>query len=440
MSRVIVDQGKNTSNAMVNCVKDNSVHKKEIFAWCLYDWANSSYYSIISTFIFATYFTEKVAINPIIGSAAWADANAIAGVLIALCSPILGSIADYQGKCKPWIAGFAMLAILAAFLLWFMLPSPAMMLPMLTIVIVGCVGLEIASVFYNALLITIAPKAYIGRISGWAWGLGYVGGIVSLSLALLIVNDDITWLHLDRQQFAEVRICGPLVALWLFLFMLPLFWFVPDRKATGLRLRQAIKAGLDSLWHLLRTVHSNKQVFIFLLARMIYTDGLNTLFAFAGIYAAGVMHLSIIAVIKFGIVMNLTAGVGAISFAWLDDWIGSKGTILLALILIISFGIGILFTHTQVWFWLCAIGASLGVGPAQAASRSLLVRLSPAAVITELFGLYAFSGKMTAFFGPWTLGVVTLYFNSQRAGMATIFIFLMLGGLLLTVVKSTAAR
>lgn len=402
-----------------------------IIAWCLYDWANSSYSSIVITFIFSTYFTEKVATNKIIGMAQWADANTLIGIFIALLSPILGAVADFYGRRKPWIACFIFFGILSAAGLWFILPKPSMVYPMLVLFIIGTTCTEVAFVFYNAMLSDLAPTHYLGRISGWAWATGYFGGIISLTIALLFVQGHFSGLHLNHQNYEQVRICGIFVAVWLFIFVLPLFFLVPDQKPTGLSLLQAVKKGWHSLIKGIVSAKQHTQIFKFLLARMIYTDGLNTLFAFAGIYAAGTMHFDLQQIIFLGIVLNVSAGIGAASFAWLDDYHGSKFTILTALGIMIVFGFLLLLTQSVLWFWIFAIAISLGVGPVQAASRSFMVRIAPPKLITEFFGLYACSGKATAFINPWILGVVTLFFNSQRAGMATIFVFLAVGGLLL---------
>ena len=408
---------------------------KAILAWCFYDWANSAYSCVITTFIFGTYFTEKIATNRIIGTAEWAHADAIAGLLIAIVSPVFGAVADYQGRRKPWILFFNIFAFISAMLLWFAMPSSQMVFYVLTCFIIGTFCLEVAFVFYNSMLSDIAPSAYLGRISGWAWGLGYLGGIISLVIALLLVRNTFSWLPLNPATYENVRITGPLVALWLAIFTPPLFIFVPDRKPTGLSFYQAIITGITSLWTLLIRMSEHKKIFLFLLARMIYTDGLNTLFAFAGIYAAGTMGMSLTQVIELGIVLNISAGIGAAIFAWVDDLKGSKYTVLLTLTLMIIFGICLVMTSNLQLFWFFAIGVSLSVGPVQAASRTYMVRVSPPEIMTELFGLYALSGKATAFIGPWVLGWVTLQFNSQRAGVASVFVFLALGGILLTQVK-----
>ncbi len=199
---------------------------------------------------------------------------------------------------------------------------------------------------------------------------------------------------------------------------------------------QTISEGLCLLGHTLKVMHRDyKNVLWFLMARMMYIDGLVTIFAFGGIYAAGVIHMNTIQIIEFGIGMNVAAGIGAAAFGWLDDARGPKITILVALILMIIFGVSMLMVNSILGFWIFGMGLSLGFGPAQAAGRSLLIRISPKHLITEFFGLYNLSGRVTTFIGPWVLGLFTAGFKSQRIGMSTVFFFISVGGLLLLFVK-----
>lgn len=407
-----------------------------IFAWCLYDWASSSFSVIVVTFIFATYFTTKVAENEIIGTYQWANATSIAGIIIAFASPLFGAIADYGGYHKRWLFVFTGLCITSSGLLWFAYPNSSSVYLTLTCLVAGTIGLEVAMVFYNVLLPQLAPKDYLGRVSGWGWGSGYLGGIVALTIALILfVKTNL--FSLDTQTAAQIRITGPFVACWYFIFALPLFFLTPTITMTSRPFSHAIRAGWFELLSTFKKLPQEKNIFLFLVAHMIYADGLNTLFVFGGIYAAGTYGLSFEEVLLFGITMNITAGIGAILLGWMDDFLGSKLTVMVSLIFLIFFGIPILFLHHKYVFWVVALLLCLFVGPVQSASRSLMVRLiADKESSTEMFGLYALSGKITAFLGPWLLGMTTLFFDSQRVGMATVLVFFIVGALLLIPVKN----
>ena len=364
-----------------------------IVAWGMYDWANSAFPAVITTFIFAAYFTQGIAKNPIAGTHAWADATALAGLIIAFISPILGAAGDLLGRRKPWIALFAGVSILSSALLWFAKPSPAYALWALSWVVVGTVGFELSLVFYNAMMRDLVPKNYLGRLSGWAWGAGYLGGLLCLVTAFLLIRSRLPWLHLDTKTAEHVRIAGPLVALWFGLFSLPFFILTPDRKSTSIRLTTAFQQGLKTLIQMIKEVGPYRQILKFLIAHMIYIDGLNSLFIFGGIYAAGTFGFTPEEIILFGIAMSISAGIGAIGFAWIDDYFGSKNTILLSLTCLIILLISLLLTHSTAWFWVFALVLGLFLGPIQAASRSLMTHLAPKEHLTKLFGLYAFSGK-----------------------------------------------
>ncbi len=412
----------------------NKKKLKILIAWGFYDWASSAFPIIITTFVFATYFTTHIAVNEITGTYQWGSATALAGILIACLGPIFGAIADHGGHHKRWLAVFTLITIICAALLWYAYPNVNYVEFSLICVVIGTIALEIGVIFYNAFLPHLAPQGYLGRISGWGWGWGYVGGVIALSTALFaFVKGQPAWLNITTAE--QVRICGPLTALWFAVFSLPLFIVIPDTPATGLSMQQAIKLGLSELATTIKTLPKHKNLMLYLIAHILYADGLNTLFAFGGIYAAGTFGMNLSQVILFGITMNISAGLGAGLLAWVDDYLGSKPTILISLGCILIFGIPLLIVHNRYWFWAIALFLSLFLGPVQAASRSLMARLTPPKKSTEMFGLYAFSGKITAFTGPWVLSLATLYFNSQRAGMATILLFFVAGGLLMCFVK-----
>lgn len=410
--------------------------RKAIVSWCLYDWANSAYPTVITTFVFGAYFTKAVAATPEAGTAAWGYALGTAGFAVAVVGPVLGAVADQGGRRKPWLAVLTALAIVTTALLWFTRPNPADAMWALMLVALSTVAFEFGMVFYNAMLPDLVGPDRVGRVSGWGWGLGYAGGLACLLIALFgFVQTQTPLFGVTTEAAGNIRAVTLLAAVWFAVFSLPLFVFTPDRPAVRLGVLRAVLEGLAALRETMREIRNYAPILRFLVARMFYADGLATLFAVGGIYAAGTFGMSFGEVVQFGIALNVTAGIGAFAFAWADDRLGAKPVIAIALVALISLGAAALLVTGKTAFW--AIGMALGVfvGPVQAASRSMMARLAPPVMRTEMFGLYALSGKATAFLGPLVFGLATDIFDSQRAGMATILVFLGIGLVLLLPVR-----
>ena len=372
------------------------------------------------------------------GTEQWGYAISASALAVALTGPILGAIADHAGARKPWIAVLTILCIMATAALWFTRPDPADVIWALFFVALANYGFEMGMVFYNAMLADIAPKEMIGRISGWGWGLGYAGGLLCLTLALtLFIEPNPPLFGLDKTTSEPVRATALLVATWFGLFTLPLLFLTPDTPSSGLTMTAAVRQGLGELGSTIRRLREHNSIFRFLIARMFYADGLTTLFAFGGIYAAGTFGMGFSELILFGIALNVMAGIGAALFGWIDDKIGPKKTIMISVCALMILSAFVLFAPTKTWFWIIAMPLGIFVGPSQAASRSMMTHLAPPELRNEMFGLYALSGKATAFMGPAVLGWVTAFSGSQRIGMATILVFFIIGLVLLIKVPDT---
>ncbi|MDJ0943460.1 MAG: MFS transporter [Kiloniellales bacterium] len=415
---------------------DLKTSKGAIAAWCLFDWANSAFPTVIITFVFAQYVTKAVAPDEIAGTAAWGQMISLSALGIAILAPILGAIADHSGRRKPWILFFSLACLAVGSGLWWILPEPGYLLPALVLVAIANAAFEFGQVFYNAMLPDLAPRRLLGRISGWAWACGYAGGIACLVICLLaFALPEEPILGLDTETYEQVRITGPFVALWYLIFALPMFLLTPDRPAERISAVKAVRQGLGTLLGTFRQLRRYGNIARFLLARLFYIDGLNTLFAFGGIYAAGTFGMDFKEILFFGVLLNVTAGLGAVAFAWFDDWFGSKLTILVAVAALTVFGGAILLVEGKLWFYVLGCVIGIFIGPAQAASRTMMARLAPPHMTTEMFGLFAFSGKATAFMGPALVAAVTDLTDSQRIGMSTILVFFLVGWLLMLPVK-----
>jgi UMF1 family MFS transporter len=262
----------------------------------LFDWAAQPFFTLVLTFVYAPYFATAVASSPERGQALWGFATAAAGFTIALCSPVLGAIADASGQRKPWIAAFGAVLVIASASLWFGRPGDAgSIMIVLMAFAIATVAVEFATVFNNAMMPGLVPPDKLGRLSGAGWATGYVGGLVSLiiTLGLLAGNPETgkTLLGLDPlfglgpAQREGDRAAGPLSSIWFVVFVLPLFLFTPDTPKKR-PVREAVRQGLATLRLTLRELPRHRNVALFLLANMIYADGLVALFAFGGIFAA----------------------------------------------------------------------------------------------------------------------------------------------------------
>lgn len=433
-------------------------------SWAFFDWANQPFFTVITTFIFAPFFANILVGDPVAGQSYWGYTQSIAGVLIALLSPFLGAMADAGGPRKPYIAFFQGLTVTGCFLLWFAEPGSPYVIPLAMVALVmASVGAEFSIVFNNALLPTVAGPARIGRWSGIGWSMGYAGGLIALIVTLALAMPDAlgiatppgeTLFGLDRASHEGERATGPFAALWLLIFVWPMFLFVPDAARSGLNKLQAARAGAARLLATVREARQYKNAFRFLLAHMLYNDGLAAVIAFGGVYAAGQFGWATAELGVFGILLTIFALVGALVGGSLDDRLGSKRTVQIALALVTLATVGILSTgRDSLFFFMDAPGPvegdglfasrpeqvliafaillGIGMGPMQAASRTMIGRLAPAGMTTEFYGLFAFSGKATAFMAPFLIATLTVMTNSQAMGASIILVFLAAGFLLL---------
>jgi UMF1 family MFS transporter len=425
-----------------------------VVSWVLYDFANSPFTTLVVTFVYATYFSEAIAASSVEGQSLWGYAIATTAIIVALCSPVLGAIADQGGYRKRFLVIATLVAAAATAALYGVLPGQVMLA--LVVFVIANVAFEFGIVFYNAYLPELSTRDDIGRVSGWGWGLGYFGGLLALAVALLtLVQPEAVieairqsgldlpagpWFGFSTEAGENVRATNLMVAIWLLVFSLPIFFFVHERPVTRPPARAVIRGSFEQLVSTFREIRRHKETVKFLLARLIYNDGLVTIFSFGGIYAEGVFGFTLAEVLIFGIVINLAAGVGAIAMGYFDDWFGAKRTIIISLVGLLLAGVlGVLATD-PLWFWIAGILIGIFSGPNQAASRSLMGRYTPKGLENEFFGFFAFSGKLTAFIGPLLVGVVTGATQSQRAGMVVVIVLFVIGLMLLIPVREPNLR
>ena len=434
-----MDEDRQAEAGQTGATVSAPVTRRALVSWAMYDWATGAFFTVISTFVFAPYFTRGVAADETTGQADWSVAVGVAALVVALLAPAFGAAAD-QSRRKPWIAACTLVAVVATLGLGFVRPDPSSAMLALVLICIGTIGAELAGVFYNAMLPDLVPPRRVGRWSGWGWATGYFGGLLCLGLVLVVFVAQDPLVPLDREQAWHLR--GGFVAsgIWFAVFSLPLLLFTPDRVVGSALPLRAMRAGYRQLARSVWRLRHEPDILKFLLARMLYTDGLTTIFALGGIYAASVLDLDDGGVLRFGIAMNVAAGIGAFTLAWADDAFGPKRTILVALAAIVVLVSLLLTTDHVPLFWCAALGMGLFLGPAQAASRSFMARLAPEQLRGELFGLFAFAGKATAFLGPWCVALLTRASDSQRVGLSGVLVFLVLGGGLLLLVREPAVE
>jgi UMF1 family MFS transporter len=434
----------------------NIENKGQVFVWSMFDFANQPFTNLVVTFIYGTFFTTVIASNEISGTQQWSHAISITAIIVALLSPFMGALADRGGYRKTFLFGFTWLTIISTTALYFVLPGEIM--PALIYFVIANIGFEMGSVFCNAYLPDISHSKNIGRISGYGWSLGYVGGLIALAIAMVfLVQTDNPIFGFGKGAegaYENIRATNLLVAIWFAIFSIPTFVYLKDRKPDTKALLSNVRGTIKDFRLTAKELNNYPQIITFLVARLFYNDGLVTIFAFGGIYAAGSLDFSFNEIMILGIVLNITAGLGAFLMGFLDDKVGGKRTIKVTLIgLMIAIILAVfapelrpfsqfVFGGSSVpeWltgkniFWFAAILIGVFSGPNQASSRSLMGRFTPENKKNEFFGFFAFSGKATAFLGPFLLGSLTMYFESQRVGISVIFLFFMVGFILLNLV------
>ena len=390
---------------------------RPLIAWSLYDWASSPVPTLHTTFIFSVFFAT--AVMPEGGTIAWAWMTSASALLIALAAPFLGRLADGRGAAKRYLAMATLIGAIATAGLWFVQPDPTFAMLALTLSALSILAMELSFVFYNAMLPVVAGQREYGRASGLAWGLGYVGAIIALLLVLFVLPDTPAF-GIGTDEAAHIRVTMIFAALWLCLFAAPLFLFVkappaqPDPAPFGAQLRASLAVAM-------RIPDMPR----FLLARMLFADGLVTLFAFGGIYAATVFGFSQTKVLVFGIILNITAGFGAAIGGIADDRLGSVRVMRLCLLALAGLGIVAILAPTETLFWLAGALLGIFIGPLQSSARAYMARRAPPDQRASLFGLMMFSGKATSFVGPLLYGLLVAGTGSERAGMAVVILMLM---------------
>lgn len=443
--------------------------RRRIWGWWAFDWASQPYFTLGLTFIFGPYFaavaTEAFMAQGLAEQVAdaraqslWSLGQTVSGVIIALCAPILGAFADNTGRRMPWIVLFSAFYVLGAFGMWVLLPDGSYLVMALLAFGIGLIGAEFTTIFTNSMLPELGDDGAIGKLSGNGFAWGYLGGVVALFLMLIFFAEGEsgktfvgldTALGLDPEMREGTRFVGPFTAIWYIIFMIPFFLWMREvpRAATHAR----FGAALAELWGTVKSLPKRTSLFAYLGSSMFYRDALNALYGFGGTYAVLVLNWSITQVGVFGIVGAITAAVATWVGGKLDTRLGPKPVIIGSiLVLIVVCLVVVGMTRESVWgialapgsavpdiiFYICGAVIGGAGGVLQSASRSMMCRHALAGRPTEAFGLYALSGKATAFLGPALIGMTTYLTESARLGMVPLIGLFMLGLVLIVWVRA----
>ncbi|UZN02918.1 MFS transporter [Cellulomonas sp. S1-8] len=425
---------------------------RQIAAWAAWDWGSAAFNAVVTTFVFTVWLTGSSFAEP------GADVEAVtalhsqwlgwglaaAGLLVALTAPALGTLADAGGRRRPLLAAMSLVVGASILALWFVQPAEGGMADAVrlgvTLLAIGTIAFEIGSVAYNALLLQISGPRTIGRISGIGWGAGYVGGIVLLVILFVgFIQPDVGWFGVTSEGGMDVRISMLIAGAWFLLFAIPVLVVVPDRRRAG---APPARIGIVGAYaavgrHIAQLWRERRSTLRFLIASAVFRDGLTGVFTFGGVLAAGSFGFTDSEVIVFAIAANVVAGASTIGAGWIDDRYGPRRLVTCSLVILVIAGSAVFFLHDAgaSAFWAGGLVLSACVGPAQSASRGLLARLAEPGRETELFGLYATTGRAATFLAPAAFSLAIGIGGEQYWGVLGIVVVLALGLLLFVPVR-----
>lgn len=400
----------------------SQMNRRQVASWCLFDFANSSYSAVIAAVVFQVFY-----INRIVGNADgrgdlwWGRAISASMLFVALSSPFLGGIADYAGLRKRLLGVYT--AVCVGAIAGFALLSPGAAVAGFALIVLANAGMEGGLVFYNSFLPEIAPPDRQGRVSGWGYSVGYAGSIISLLIALPLAK---------AGRFEAIWF---VVAGFFALFSLPAFLFLPHDTPSGLTLSAAGRRGIRNAWATLKEIWGQGEPRKFLLAYMIYEDGVNTVIVFSSSLAATTFGFAQGELIGLYLVVQVTALAGAFALSKPTDTWGPKRVVSLSLLLWAAVAVSAYFVQGKSAFWLVACTAGLGLGSVQAGTRAFYAQFIPPGKEAEYFGVYSFVGKSSAVLGPLVFGSVSAAFGSQRPAILSIAVFFVVGFALISRVR-----
>jgi len=398
----------------------NPQERRTVWAWCLYDFGNSSF-AVLFASMYSVYFTTEI-VGPTGGpaDALWSITIAGSMLLVAISAPFVGGIADHTGRRKRLLGLYTLFGIAAVLSLTLVEPGGTSMVVLgMVLAMLANVGFEGGLVFYNAYLPDIAPPERRGRVSALGFAVGYAGSLLALIIA---------WPLVEREWWGLMWVA---IAVQWAIFAVPTFRRLPADKPTGMGMFTAAKTGFSQTLGTSKDVWGMPDLRRFLIAFFVYMDGVITVVFFAARYATETLHFSLVKTLGMLAIVQITALVGSLVMGPPTDKLGPRWTVRIMLVWWMGVALAAFVAESQGFFLVVAGLAGLGLGSIQAASRAFMARLIPAGRESELFGFYALCGKTGSILGPVTFGVVTLLTGSQRPAVLAVGVFYLIGLLLL---------
>ncbi len=414
------------------------VTRREIFGWCMYDVADSSFTTVIVTAVFALYFGTIVVGDASRADFLWGLAASVSEIAVAIAAPVLGAIADFSGSRKKFLAACAAMIVLFTAALWFV--GPGMAALGLTLYIAANIGFAGGGIFIDSFLPGISNAGNAGRISGLKWAMGYAGGLVSLALCYPLAKNIVE--NPTPAQLASARLVPVVIAVYYAVAVIPTFLFLRERsRPQPLPPGQGyLTVGFRQLADTLRNVRRYRELVKLMIAFLVYNDGVVTVIYFAARYAKETIGFTADEVTLLFLAMNVVAVVGALSFGWLADRIGQKRTILLALAIWVAAVVLAYFSHAKTSFYVVATLAGIGMGSCQSVTRSLVALFTPKEHAAQFYGFLGVAGKALAFLGPLVFGTLSRATGSQRPAILAIGAFFVVGMVLLAFVNEQRGK
>lgn len=409
-----------------------------VLAWSLWDWGSAAFNAVIVTFVFSVYLTDAVGddIGGPISAASWlAWSIGGASLVIAILAPVMGQKSDASGHRKRSLGLLTLSVVLVTALMFLVEDSPDFLWLGLVLLALGTILFELAQVPYFAMLRQVSTPDTVGRISGLGWAFGYLGGIVLLIIVYVgLIAGDGGLLGVSTENGLNIRWVAVVAAVWFLAFSIPVLLMVPELPADASPVPDAgfvesyrvLFAEIRTMWH------EDRHTLQFLIASALFRDGLNGVFTFGAVIAVSVYGFTADTVIPFGIAANVAAAAGAIVAGRMDDRFGPRRVIEVSLVAMLAAGVVLLFVQGIALFWVFGLILVLFVGPAQSASRTYLVRLTPPGKEGQHFGLYAMTGRAASFLAPTLFGLFALLGGDDRWGIIGIMVVLLAGLLALT--------